>query len=80
MRTYRMQGLGGRGVSLVASGLAHIVAPVLAAAHSVGSSSLGGGMATYKRSNFHPLINRHTGKPHEHKREIARRLRQAGAA
>jgi len=24
-------------------------------------------------------INRHTGRPHEHKREIARRLRQAGA-
>lgn len=24
-------------------------------------------------------INRHTGKPHQHKREIARRQRQAGA-
>jgi|JI10StandDraft_1071094.scaffolds.fasta_scaffold869129_2 hypothetical protein len=24
-----------------------------------------------------PRINRHTGKPHEHKREIERRLRQA---
>ena len=26
---------------------------------------------------FHPVINRHTGQPHEHKREIARRQRQA---
>ena len=26
---------------------------------------------------FHPVINRHTGKPHEHKREIARRVRQS---
>ncbi|EQA97302.1 hypothetical protein [Sphingobium sp. HDIP04] len=26
---------------------------------------------------FHPVINRHTGEPHEHKREIARRARQA---
>jgi hypothetical protein len=25
---------------------------------------------------FHPLINRWTGKPHEHRREIARRVRQ----
>lgn len=24
-------------------------------------------------------INRHTGKPHEHRREIARRLRQQGS-
>lgn len=33
----------------------------------------------YKPSSpgdFDPKINRHTGKPHEHKREIARRLRQ----
>lgn len=27
---------------------------------------------------YHPTINRWTGKPHEHKREIARRLRQQG--
>lgn len=27
-----------------------------------------------------PNINRWTGKPHEHKREIARRLRQQGRA
>lgn len=27
--------------------------------------------------NFDPKINRHTGRPHEHKREIARRQRQA---
>lgn len=29
------------------------------------------------RASFNPKINRHTGKPHEHKREIARNLRQA---
>ncbi len=30
-----------------------------------------------RRYGFTPAnINRHTGKPHEHKREIARRLRQ----
>ncbi len=28
---------------------------------------------------FHPHINRHTGKPHAHAREIARHLRQKGA-
>jgi hypothetical protein len=27
---------------------------------------------------FHPRLNRHTYQPHEHKREIARRQRQAG--
>jgi thiamine biosynthesis lipoprotein ApbE len=27
--------------------------------------------------NFNPKINRHTSQPHEHKREIARRLRQS---
>lgn len=25
---------------------------------------------------MNPKLNRHTGKPHEHKQEIARRLRQ----
>lgn len=29
---------------------------------------------------FDPKINRHTGRPHEHKREIARRQRQAARA
>lgn len=29
---------------------------------------------------FHPNINRNTGRPHEHRREIARRLRQKGIA
>jgi hypothetical protein len=33
-----------------------------------------------KKNRFDPRINVHTGKPHEHKREIARRQRQAGAA
>ena len=27
--------------------------------------------------HFDPRINRNTGRPHEHKREIARRLRQS---
>lgn len=31
------------------------------------------------RNRFDPKINRHTGKPHEHKREIARAQRQAAA-
>lgn len=31
-------------------------------------------------SNFSPNISRNTGMPHEHKREIARRLRQKGGA
>jgi hypothetical protein len=30
-----------------------------------------------RKGNYDPQINRWTGKPHEHKREIARRLRQA---
>lgn len=30
--------------------------------------------------SFDPNINRHTGRPHEHKREIARRQRQAARA
>lgn len=29
-------------------------------------------------NGFSASVNRHTGKPHEHKREIARRLRQQG--
>lgn len=31
------------------------------------------------RTYFDALINRHTGKPHEHRREIARRQRQSAA-
>lgn len=34
----------------------------------------------YGSTGFDPRINRHTGKPHEHKREIARRLRQQAQA
>lgn len=33
-----------------------------------------------RKGDYDPQINRWTGKPHEHKREIARRLRQAGKA
>lgn len=29
---------------------------------------------------FDPVINRHTGKPHEHRREIARNLKRAAKA
>jgi hypothetical protein len=32
------------------------------------------------KTRFDPKINRHTGKPHEHRREIARRARQATGA
>jgi hypothetical protein len=32
------------------------------------------------KGDFDPRINRWTGKPHEHKREIARRARQQGRA
>lgn len=38
--------------------------------------TFGPGIRQYKPTDFDPKINRHTGKPHEHKREIARRLRQ----
>lgn len=34
-------------------------------------------VARPKFGGFDPRMNRWTGKPHEHKREIARRLRQA---
>lgn len=29
---------------------------------------------------FDPVINRHTGRPHEHRREIARNLKRAAKA
>jgi len=37
------------------------------------------GHANNGKSRFNPSINRHTGKPHEHRREIARRDRQSMA-
>lgn len=37
------------------------------------------GYQCWCRGKFDPVINRHTGKPHEHKREIARRARQQAA-
>lgn len=36
-----------------------------------------GGQKAYDRRGHNPKINRHTGKPHEHKREIARNLKRA---
>lgn len=42
------------------------------------SSREGPGVRNHlKRSGSISLLNRNTGKPHEHKREIARRQRQA---
>lgn len=35
------------------------------------------GHRNHGASRFDPRINRHTGKPHKHEREIARRIRQA---
>lgn len=40
----------------------------------------GPGVRIYGKTSFDVLINRHTGKPHEHRREIARRLRQHAAS
>lgn len=37
------------------------------------------GHANNGHCNFDPRINRHTGKPHEHRREIARNLKRAAA-
>lgn len=37
------------------------------------------GHANNGKSRFDPRINRHTGKPHEHRREIARNLKRAAA-
>ena len=46
---------------------------------------LRGGFPRFRKSKdrvsgFDPRINRWTGQPHEHKREIARRLRQQKSA
>lgn len=41
-----------------------------------GSTSRPGRPSTFLKP-FDPKINRHTGKPHEHRREIARRARCA---
>ena len=54
----------GRGAAIAAKREAH---RRLFRAQPVGSSSIA-------------KVNRHTGKPHQHKREIARRLRQQGGA
>ena len=40
----------------------------------------GPGVRSYRPSGSIAQRNRHTGEPHEHKREIARRRRQAAAA
>jgi len=59
----------------VAMRMFDLVAQVIAAENRTGP-----GQRTYARSRdqFTPAnINRNTGKPHEHKREIARRLRQS---
>lgn len=37
------------------------------------------GHANNGASRFDPRINRHTGKPHEHRREIARNLKRQAA-
>jgi hypothetical protein len=76
-----MRSFGLLGPVLAALDLAKVAAaPPLDVGHHMGRSRYGAGLAAYRRSSFDPVINRHTGKPHEHKREIARRLRQAGAA
>lgn len=57
----------------------------LLAAASMGISVVAATPETGRRRRVTPAtagnsaaINRHTGKPHEHKREIARNLRRAG--
>lgn len=45
------------------------------------SHRIGPGVRSYRPSDgCFARINRHTGKPHEHRRECARRVRQAGGA
>jgi len=67
-------------LAMAAGMAASFASPVIA----VTSNNIGPGtrVVTRSRGNDLPIgfipanINRHTGKPHEHKREIARRLRQ----
>ena len=62
--------------------LAAALSSGMAAMPDLGTTSYGPGVRRYPKHrswDFVPAgINRHTGKPHEHKREIARRKRQAG--
>ena len=69
MRTLRLGFIG--------SALALAAGPALATSHHYGRTAYPKGWRG-NRGKFVPAgINRHTGKPHEHKREIARRTRQA---
>lgn len=75
-----MRGLmqGAASLAALVAGAGRGVLVGLEPVHPFNHSRYRTGYAAYKRSNFHPTINRNTGKPHEHKREIARRLRQQG--
>lgn len=72
MRTGRIGLLGGLG------GLLALAAgPALATTHHYGRTAYPKGWRNIRGKFIPASINRHTGKPHEHKREIARRTRQA---
>lgn len=64
-------------IALAAMGFGHTASPVV---EHTPSSATRRRVYRKPKGDFSPQVNRWTGKPHEHKREIARRLRQAGRA
>lgn len=75
-----------RALVLAAAGAgaaATMMSDMLALAPMVDTGSQRRAMAGFesnRRSRFDPRINRHTGKPHEHRREIARNVARKGVA
>jgi hypothetical protein len=69
----------GRLFSSILSCIAALATTAMRSPHHLGSTRRPAGWTQVYRNRFDPRINRHTGKPHEHKREIARRLGRAGA-
>lgn len=64
------------GLAAASLGLANVAA-LAASPIQVGQSGLRDRRYPRSMKGVPASINRNTGKPHEHKREIARRLRQA---
>jgi hypothetical protein len=74
----RLTGLAGIGV--LAAAAVGISAPnVLEGIESLGADRLSSNRRSLHKGKSIAQANRWTGKPHEHKREIARRLRQAAS-
>lgn len=75
-----MRNYGILGSALAAASIgAYDVAANLSALPSMSQGGLYRDRYKANRSSFDPKINRHTGKPHEHKREIARRSKRSAA-